>query len=43
MNDDIDRGEAIIGSGKHASARGELLGTIAGWGLPVYEGSPSNG
>lgn len=40
MSDDIARGEAIIRSGRHAPPRGEYLGTIEAWGLPVYEGSP---
>jgi hypothetical protein len=46
MNDDHGRddlaakGKAIVASGKYAPPRGELLGTITAWGLPVYEGSP---
>jgi hypothetical protein len=39
MND-AERGKQIIDSGKHAPPRGEHLGTIAHWGLRVYEGSP---
>jgi hypothetical protein len=37
---DAERGKQIIASGKHAPERGEYLGTIAYWGLDVYEGSP---
>jgi hypothetical protein len=39
-DDLVARGKTIVDSGKHAPARGELLGTITGWGLDVYEGSP---
>jgi len=41
MSDDlIAKGKAIAESGKCLKPRGEYLGTIAAWGLPVYEGSP---
>jgi hypothetical protein len=36
----IARGKAIDESGKYTKPRGEYLGTITAWGLPVYEGSP---
>ena len=39
-SDDIARGEAIARSGKYAPPRGQYLGAIEQWGLPVYEGSP---
>jgi hypothetical protein len=39
-DDEIARGETICRSGKYTPTRGELLGTITAWGLPVYEGSP---
>jgi len=30
-DDLVARGKTIVDSGKHAPARGELLGTITGW------------
>ena len=35
-----EQGKAIVESGKYAPPRGDYLGTIERWGLPVYEGSP---
>lgn len=43
VSDDDDlvaRGKSIIDSGRYAPQRGEYLGTIEYWGLPVYENSP---
>ena len=34
------QGKTIVDSGRYAPPRGELLGTITGWELDVYEGSP---
>ena len=40
-NDDIHaHAKAVLTSGKYARPRGELLGTIERFRLPVYEGSP---
>ena len=38
--DEIARGETLARSGKYTPPRGEHLGTITAWGLPVYDGSP---
>jgi hypothetical protein len=34
------QGKAVVDSGRYAPSRGDYLGTIAYWGLDVYEGSP---
>lgn len=36
----IARGKAIAESGKYTRPRGELLGILESWDLPVYQGSP---
>jgi hypothetical protein len=36
---DVERGRQIIATGKYAPERGEYPGTIAYWGVDVYEGS----